>query len=73
MSLEHLRRLSLLARSIHAARGRRWRWNAAGVWQWRLRFTQLDCVRDLTGVRMHRGVSWASWTPANDVSKWGRK
>lgn len=49
-----------------------WRWNAQAVWQWRLRFMALDGVRDLAGVRMLRGVSWACQAPANDVLAWGR-
>jgi len=52
-------------------RGATWRWNARGVWQWRLRFHAGDAVRDLAGVRTVRGLSWACLRVANDLLTWG--
>ncbi len=47
-----------------------WRWNAVGVFQYRLRFTADACERDLAGVRARNGRSWRCAGVANDVSAW---
>lgn len=49
-----------------------WRWNAWPVWQWCLRFSELDCVRDLRGVRFAPFRFLPAERPANDVQPWGR-
>jgi hypothetical protein len=48
-----------------------WRWNAAGVFQYRLRFSGTHYDRDLAGVRARSGLSWACGASANDVHGWG--